>query len=70
MQHRRGRGARGMPGDGVKVSRQQDCSSRKVIGWRDAEVRSRMRDGERGGLRVGNVDEARRVGMMREMCID
>jgi len=66
VQHCKGRVARGMPGDGLKVSRQQDCSSWKVIGWQDAGARSRMRDCERGCLRRVDVDERGRVGMIRE----
>ena len=73
MQHRRGRGASGMSGDGVKVTRQQDCSSWKVIGWWDAGARTRMRDCEREVLYVLDVDERGRVGMIgregREMCV-
>ena len=54
MQHRRGRGARGMSRDGVEVSRQQDCSSWKMIGWWDAEqAGSRMRIASAGSSSVG-----------------
>lgn len=67
LQHRRGRGARSMSRDGVKVSRQQDCSSWKVIGWWDAEARSRMRIASAGTFDVLEVDDEGRVGMIEEL---
>jgi hypothetical protein len=55
-----------MSRDGIKMSRQQDCSSWKAIGWWDAEARSRMRIASAGTFDVLEVDDERRVGMIEE----